>query len=60
MQVPLPPWSIGIIESGEILDVIYGPQSLRRKILSRKGLAAEIGFLMELRSFLSVLLAPWL
>jgi hypothetical protein len=44
MQGTLPPWSIGIIELGEILDLIYGLQSLRGKILSRKGLAAGIGF----------------
>jgi len=41
---PSPPWSIGIIELREILDLIYGPQSLRGKILSRKELAAGIGF----------------
>jgi len=39
-----PPWSIEIIELGKILDLIYGLQSLRGKILSRKELAAEIGF----------------
>jgi hypothetical protein len=44
MQGTIPPWSIEIIGLGEIFDLIYGPQSLRGKILSRKGLAAEIGF----------------
>jgi hypothetical protein len=48
---PLPPWSIGIIELGKILDLIYGLQSLRGKILSRKELAAEIGFFKELCGF---------
>jgi hypothetical protein len=41
---PSPPWSIGIADLEEILDLIYGLQSLRGKILSRKELAAEIGF----------------
>ena len=44
MQGTPPWWSIGIIEFGEILDLIYGLQSLRGKILSRKELAAGIGF----------------
>jgi hypothetical protein len=39
-----PPWSIGITDLGKILDLIYGLQSLSGKILSRKGLAAGIGF----------------
>jgi hypothetical protein len=43
MQGTSPPWSIGIIELGEILDLIYGLQSLRGKILSRKGSAAGTG-----------------
>ena len=42
--IPLPLWSFGIIGLGEILDFIYGLQPLRGKILSRKGLAAGIGF----------------
>ena len=41
---PSPPWSIEIIELGEIIDLIYGLQSLMGKILSRKGLAVRIGF----------------
>ena len=57
---PPPGWSIGIIEFGEILDLIYGLQSLRGKILSRKEVAAGIRVFKELGSFLSVPLAPWL
>jgi len=42
---PLPPLprSIGIINFGEIRELIYGLQSLRGKILSRKELQSEIG-----------------
>jgi len=43
-RYPLPPRCIGITDLKEILDLIYGLQSLRGKILSRKGLAAGIGF----------------
>jgi hypothetical protein len=38
-----PPWSIEISDLRRILELIYGLQSLRGKILSRKGLAAGIG-----------------
>ena len=41
---PLPPRCIGITDLEEILDLIYGQQSLRGKILSPKGLAAGIRF----------------
>jgi hypothetical protein len=50
-----PPWAFGIIELGQILDLIYGLQSLKGKILSRKELAAENRVFKELCSLLSVL-----
>jgi len=55
---PPPSWSIGIIKLAKILDLIYGLQSIRGKILSRKELADEIVF-KELCGFLSVPLTPW-
>jgi len=49
----LPSRSIGIIELGENLKIIYGAQSLRGKILSRK----ELGLIDQ---FLRYALSPWL
>jgi len=46
---PPPPWSIEIIDLRRILELIYWLQSLRGKILSRRELAAEIGFSRTLR-----------
>ncbi len=43
LLIPPLPRSIGIINLGEIRDLIYGLQSLRGKILSRKELQSEIG-----------------
>ena len=39
---PPPVGAIGIIDLGEFRDLIYGLQSLRGKILSRKELQSEI------------------
>src|SRR5215467_12427495 len=49
---PPPSRSIGIIDLGENLKVIYGAQRLRGKILSRRDLG-------RVACFLPVLLSPW-
>ena len=42
LGIPPPPWSIGIFNLAESVEINLGAQSLRGKILSRKGLGFKM------------------